>query len=187
MNTQAAKWTTYGRWTPDGARVLGPTGRVIFGPPLKTPEIAAPRHPPLKIPDFVAGRRYRMGGFAFLPLLPYLAAALAIAGVLGATYYKGREAGKEVVRAELQPLLTACKGQVAALGDQIAAQNAAVEALRAAGAAKMARARAEYTKAAKSAQTAQNEAARLREAALAPVVSQCPAGEAVAEIRKGLK
>ena len=122
-----------------------------------------------------------------ITFLPYIIAGVVALGVLGTTYYKGREAGKEAVTAELQPLLDACKGREKALGTQIEAQNAAVEALRAAGAAKQARAKAEVAKAAKSAQSAQNEAQRLREAAKTAPMGQCPAGEAVLKLREGLK
>ena len=87
--------------------------------------------------------------------------------------------------AEVQALVTACEGRVSALGKQIEAQNGAVRALEAAGKARQARARAEVERATKSAQIAQNEAARLREAILAPIEASCEA--AVSQVRKGLK
>ena len=126
-------------------------------------------------------------GFLLGQFLPYIIVAVVAAGVLGTTYYKGREAGKEVVRAELQPLLTACEGREKALGSQIEAQNRAVEAVRAAGAARQAAARQGVERAQKAAQSALSEAARLREAAKATPVGQCPAGEAVQKVREGLK
>ena len=125
-------------------------------------------------------------GFLLGPLIPYLIAAVVAAGILGTTYYRGREAGKEVIRAELQPLLTTCEGRVKALGSQIETQNAAVAALEAAGKAKVARATQGMQAARSVAQTAQAEASRLREAALAPLGGDCPAGEAVKKVREGI-
>ena len=126
-------------------------------------------------------------GFLLGPFLPYIIAAVVAAGIFGTTYYNGREAGKEVIRAELQPLLTACEGRVKALGSQIEVQNSAVAALEAAGKAKVARATQGMQAARSVAQKAQAEAARLREAALAPLGGECPAGEAVKAIRQGLQ
>src|SRR3990167_2153040 len=125
-------------------------------------------------------------GFLLGPLIPSLIAAVVAAGILGTTYYRGREAGKEVIRAELQPLLTACEGREKALGAQIETQNAAVAALEAAGKAKVARATQGMQAARGVARTAQAEAARLREAALAPLGGECPAGEAVKKVREGI-
>src|SRR3990167_10926301 len=104
-------------------------------------------------------------GFLLGPLIPSLIAGVVAACILGTTYYRGREAGKEVIRAELQPLLTACEGRVKALGSQIEVQNSAVAALEAAGKAKVARATQGMQAARSVAQKAQAEAARLREAA----------------------
>ena len=89
---------------------------------------------------------------------------------------------------EAQALVTACEGRVSALGKQIEAQNGAVRALEAAGKARQARAMAGVREAEKRAKTAQNEAQRLREAALSPLEPKelgCEA--AVANVREGLK
>lgn len=125
-------------------------------------------------------------GFLLGPLLPYLLVAVVAVGILGTTYYRGREAGKEVIRAELQPLLTACEGRVSALGTQIEAQNAAVKAQKAVQDAKVAKATQGMQAARSVAHAAQAEAERLREAMLAPVGEGCPAAEAVRKIREGL-
>lgn len=63
-------------------------------------------------------------------LIAYGLIALAILGALGGIGYKVRQAGADSVRAELQPKLTACEGQVATMGGQIKAQNEAVDALQ---------------------------------------------------------
>ena len=89
---------------------------------------------------------------------------------------------------EVQALVTACEGRVSALGRQIDAQNGAVKALEAAGKARQARAMAGVKEAEKRARTAQNEAQRLREAALSPLEPKemgCEA--AVEQVRIGLK
>ena len=107
--------------------------------------------------------------------------------MLGTTYWKGREAGKEVIRAELQPMLTACEGREKALGTQIEAQNKAVDALKAEGDARVARATKGLARATQEAQGARSEAERLRVLARTPSGAECPAGSAVGEIRRGLK
>lgn len=122
-----------------------------------------------------------------ISFLPYIIAGVVAIGVLGTTYYKGREAGKEAIRAELQPLLTACEGRVSALGSQIEAQNAAVAALQAAGRAKQAAARQGVERARSVAQAAQTEAERLREEAKKKARTDCQAGEAVKAVREGLR
>ena len=135
-------------------------------------------------------------GIAWIPMLlsavPYLVGGILLYGayqwvdnnwVTDAGIAEGRKRAED----ELQPLLTACEGRVKALGSQIETQNAAVAALEAAGKAKVARATQGMQVARSVAQTAQAEAARLREAALAPLGSECPAGEAVLKIRQGLK
>ena len=89
---------------------------------------------------------------------------------------------------EAQALVTACEGRVSALGKQIEAQNGAVRALEAAGKARQARAAQGIKEAEKRSKTAQNEAKRLREAALSPLEPKelgCEA--AVAKVREGLK
>lgn len=127
-------------------------------------------------------------GFLVASILPYLVAGIAILGVLGGTYYKGRLAGVEATEARLTPLLTACEGRVKALGDQIDAQNAAVEALQAAGKARVAKAEKGVKAAQEGAKAARSEAERLRVAASSKSSpSACPAKDAVDEVRKGLK
>lgn len=53
----------------------------------------------------------------------YVAAAIAVMGMVGTAGYMVRKSGADSVRAELQPKLTACEGQ-------IATQNSAIEAMR---------------------------------------------------------
>ena len=122
------------------------------------------------------------------PFLPYLIGAVLVAGVLGGTYYKGREAGKEVIRAEFQPLLTACEGREKGLQGQIDAQNRAVEALAAESRAKQEKATRLLQDASRAAVGAIREADRLRGLAKAGnAATDCPAGQAVQAIREGLK
>lgn len=64
-------------------------------------------------------------------LIAYGLIALAILGTLGGIGYKIREAGADSVRAELQPKLTACEGQIKALADETAQKQAqSAQALR---------------------------------------------------------
>ena len=122
------------------------------------------------------------------PFLPYLIGAVLVAGVLGTTYWKGREAGKEVIRAELTPLLTACEGREKGLQGQIDAQNRAVEALAAESKARQARAAKGLARATQEAGKYRTEAERWRALAGGQTKpSECAAGEAVREIRRGLK
>jgi hypothetical protein len=77
-----------------------------------------------------------------------------------------------------------------ALGTQIEVQNRAVEALEAEGKARQARAAEGLKKAQEGTKAARSEAERLKtlaKAENAPTgIEACPAGAAVAEIRKGL-
>lgn len=128
----------------------------------------------------------RQRGIVLLSLVPYIVGALAVAVAFGATYYKGRVAGRAAATAELQPLLDACKGRERALGTQIESQNEAVAALEAAGKARQAKASAGIAEASKRAKSAQDEAERLRQEAKKAPTGACPAGEAVNEVRRGL-
>ena len=100
-------------------------------------------------------------GFIPLGLLGYGLLALGILGMLGGIVYKIREGGYDKARAELLPQLEACKASVAA-------QNAALEALRAEGAKKQARAAQALAKASESAKVWEDNAARLRAVLTAP-------------------
>ena len=131
-------------------------------------------------------------GFAWLiSAAPYLIGAALVYGayqwvdnhwVTDAGIAEGRKRAEN----ELKPPLAACNASLKAQGEAIAHQNAAVRALEAAGHAKQAAARQGVERARSVAQAAQNEAARLREAILAPHESACPAGEAVRKLREGL-
>ena len=124
--------------------------------------------------------------------MPFILAnwKLVLVGILllalGVQTWRLDRAKAEVV--EVQALVTACEGRVSALGKQIEAQNGAVKALEAAGKARQARAAQGIKDAEQRARTAQNEAQRLREAALSPLEPKemgCEA--AVARVREGLK
>ena len=119
-------------------------------------------------------------------LIVYGIMAAIVAGAFATTYVKGRTAGKEAVTAVLQPKLDACAGQVKALGSQIEAQNRAVDALKAEGDARVARATKDAASAKLAASGAISEAARLRAASKAGANGACPAADGVAEVRKGL-
>ena len=114
-------------------------------------------------------------------LLAYGLIALAILGSIAGLVGYERKAGADAVRAELQPQIESCKAAVAQ-------QNAAVAALEATSKAKIAAASKGLAKAATATAAARTEAERLRVAAKAGgAPTSCPAGQAVAEIRKGLK
>ena len=120
-------------------------------------------------------------------LILYGLIALAIASAFGATYWKGREAGKEVIRAELQPQITACEGREKGLQGQIEVQNRAVASLKAEGDARVKRAQDGLKTAQDRSRAVQAESARLRDLAGKPSGGACPAAEAVKAIRDGLK
>lgn len=108
--------------------------------------------------------RLRQSGFT---LIVYALVALAVVGTLSGIAWKIRESGKDAVRAELQPQIDACQAA-------IAAQNAAVEALRAEAAKRQAAASKALAGATQKARTWEDNAARLRAVLTAPR----PAGEA---------
>ena len=91
--------------------------------------------------------------------------------------------------AEYRPKLDAAQQTISALGSQIEVQNRAVQALKAEGDAKMAKAREGLKSALSATQAARTEAGRLRAAGAqpAPTSQACPAGEAVRIVRDGLK
>ena len=127
-------------------------------------------------------------GFVWLPLLlqaaPYIAGALAL---WGAYEYvdsnwetdAGIARGKREAMAEVEPLLAACRLQELAVSDMVKE-----------GEARKAKAADALKTAIAGTQKARTEAERLRVLAQAPrptgEPSACPAGDAVAEIRKGL-
>lgn len=120
-------------------------------------------------------------------LLAYGLMALAVLGAIGGFVGYERKAGGDSVRAELQPKLTACQDQVSTMSGQITKQNEAVASLKTTGDAKIAAASKSLAKATTDAQAARTEAQRLRALASQTVSpSACPAGDAVAEIRKGI-
>lgn len=105
----------------------------------------------------------------------YAAVALVIA-LLGG-YAKIEHSGK-----------IAAEAQVQALGSKIEEQNAAVQQTKADGDKRVAEAQKGVLAASKATLSARQEAARLRaSAAQAVKPSACPAGDAVATIRAGLK
>ena len=121
-------------------------------------------------------------------LIMYGLIALAIAGAFGGTYFSGRQAGKAVERAEWKPKLEACQQQVSGLENAVATQNRAIEALGAESKARQARAAQGLARATQEAGKYRTEAERLRALAGGQTnPSECAAGEAVREIRRGLK
>ena len=107
--------------------------------------------------------------------------ALAILGSIAGLVGYERKAGADAVRAELQPKLDSCTAAVQQ-------QNAAVAALKATSDAKIAAASKGLARAAQEGAAARTEAERLRVAAKAGgAPTSCPAGQAVQEIRAGLK
>ena len=127
-------------------------------------------------------------GFVWLPVLlqaaPYIAGALAL---WGAYEYvdsnwetdAGIARGRAEALAEVEPLLAACRLQELAVSDLVKE-----------GEARKAKAADAMKTAIAGTQKARSEADRLRGLAQAPRSSEaatdCPAGAAVAEIRKGL-
>ena len=64
-------------------------------------------------------------------LILYACLALAIMGGIGWGYKTVKDAGRDEARAELQPKLTACQGQITALAEETARKQAqSVQALR---------------------------------------------------------
>lgn len=78
------------------------------------------------------------------------------------------------------------EGKIRALGETIDLQNRAVEALRVEGEARKNKAETALKTAQNASRSAQAEAARLRGLPV-PQASVCPAADAVAEIRRGLR
>ena len=106
-------------------------------------------------------------------LLGGLALIAALSGLFGAWEHKGK---------------LAAEAQVTALETKIEAQNQAVLAVKAEGDRRVAQARQGVATATQATQAARSEAERLRGLQSAPTpAGACPAGAAVAELRKGLK
>lgn len=140
-------------------------------------------------------RRRNQRGFGWLAVIPYLVGGLAVVGAITYVYQlvdnswatdAGIAEGRKRAEAELQPPLDACNASLKAQGELIATQNSAVKAHKALQDAKIAKATQGMQAARSVAQAAQTEAARLREAILAPVGEGCPAAEAVRKVREGL-
>ena len=140
-------------------------------------------------PDAVLGARQKRVKYGLMPtLIMYGLIALAVAAAFGGTYFSGRQAGKAAERADWKPRLEACQQQVSGLENAVATQNRAVEALAAESKAKQARAAQGLARATQEAGKYRTEAERLRALAAGQTKpSACPAGEAVREIRRGLK
>lgn len=117
-----------------------------------------------------------------MSLLAYLIAGAALIGALGGLYWKVDSSGYARAEAELQPKIDACHAAVQK-------QNEAVAALKAEGDRRVGRATKGVAASAVVTRAAVDEARRLRilaEGAL-PAPTDCPAGVAVQQIRKGLK
>ena len=99
-------------------------------------------------------RLFRMNKQKGFGLIVYAVLALGILGALGGIGYSVRKAGADSVRAELQPKLDAANAS-------IKAQNAALDALKAAGEAKAAAAAKALQKASERAKTWEQQASRL--------------------------
>lgn len=95
-------------------------------------------------------------------MIAYLVAGIAALVLIADLVAGERKAGGDAVRAELQPKLTACEGQVATMGGQIKEQNAAVDALRSAGIRKEQEAAQALAKAEVKGKVWQDNAARLQ-------------------------
>lgn len=136
----------------------------------------------------------RQRGFAIaglLPLLPYLLGAVAVIGAATMAYQfvdnrwatdAGIAEGRKRASAELKPQLDACQ-------NALATQERAVQALKAEGEARVAKATKGLQEAKKQAAGAESEAARLRKLAAGGKggeASACPAGDALREVRQGL-
>src|SRR3990167_2305280 len=125
-------------------------------------------------------------GFVWLPILlqaaPYIAGALAFWGAFEYVDSNwepdaGIARGRAEALAEVEPLLAACRLQELAVSDMVKE-----------GEARKARATDALKSAREGTQKARTEAERLRGLAAAPETLQvCPAGQAVAEIRRGLR
>ena len=64
-------------------------------------------------------------------IILYACLALALMGGIGWGYKTVKDSGRDEVRAELQPKLTACQGQITALAEETARKQAqSVQALR---------------------------------------------------------
>ena len=113
-------------------------------------------------------------------LIVYGFLALAVMGAIGEGVHQVKKWGGEDVRAELQPKIDFCHAS-------IEAQNAAVQQLRVEGDRRIAAATIGVAKAQEGTKAARSEAERLRVlAGTQAEPSACPAGAAVAEVRKGL-
>ncbi len=120
-------------------------------------------------------------------LLIYGIVALGILGALGGVTYKVHHHGYEEGIAELTPKLNSCKAEKTALEGTLATQERAVQALKAEGEAKVAKATEGLRRATTASLAARSEAERLRGLAKgAAAATACPAGSAVEEVRKGL-
>lgn len=131
----------------------------------------------------------RQRGF-MLPggLLAYGIVGLAIIATLAGVAWKIRQAGYAAAVEDYRPKLEACAKRADALEGALATQERAVQALKAEGDARVAKAAEGLRRAVTEAQGARSEAARLR--ALAGTLREptaCPAGEAVKAIREGLQ
>ena len=123
----------------------------------------------------------RQRGFIPLGLLGYGLLALGILGTLAGIGYSIRKAGADAVRAELEPKIAACQTAVEA-------QNQAIAATKAEGDRRIAAAAKGAAQARRDAQGAISEAERLRTITRTPApAGSCPAGSAVAEVRKGFR
>lgn len=137
----------------------------------------------------------RQRGFALVALLPYALGALAVAGLLYAAYRwvdgnwettAGIAEGKRLMADQLQPQLDACDRSLGQANVRIATQSAAIQqqAQAQAEAAKAAQRLAEAARQANAGARAQSD--RLNELIRKGVgPGDCPAGRALAEIRKG--
>ncbi len=95
-------------------------------------------------------------------IIIYACIAIAALGAIGGFVAAERKAGADKVRAELQPKLTACEGQVSAMGEQIKQQNAAVDSLKTEADAKQATASQELAKAEGRAKIWEGQSSRLQ-------------------------
>lgn len=124
------------------------------------------------------------GGYGILIRLAIVAllAGAAAYGMhrLDATYYGAQLDDARVRQANAE-------GNAQVLGHAVSQQNAATDALKAAAAKKQAAALAAKRAAEKRAARAESEAARLRALEHAGATGPCPAGQALHQIREGLK
>lgn len=120
-------------------------------------------------------------GFVATPMLYGLIALGAVAAGLALALYIN---GLKLDRARAD--LAACRERVTTLNDQITRQNEAVKSLENEAQERQKRAQAELETARKGQAKTKSEIERLKRT-LKPISSTCPAGDAVSEIRKGLK